>query len=259
MVNNDEKSVRFIQSVKRAMTIMEYIAKKGNLAGITEISHGLDLSKSTVHGLVSTLEQMDYLQQDSQTGEYSLGMKLFELGQIVYSGMDLRVSARPFLQQLVDKHQETVHLAVLSKCDVVYIDKVDSNQSVGIRSQIGGRNPAYCTGVGKALLAGMSAEKLDKIIEDIDFHKFTEKTITDPELLKKHLAQVRKNGYAMDVEEIEIGLVCVAAPIRNHQGKVIAAISLSGPVSRMQEERLPVIQADILMAGKNISKQLGYK
>ena len=259
MVNKDKKSIRFIQSLKRAAEIMEYIAKNENLAGITAISNGLDLSKSTVHGLVSTLAQMDYLQQDRRTGEYSLGIKLFELGQIVYYNTDLLTVAHPFLQKLVSKHQETVHLAVLSKVDVVYIDKVASNQSVGIISRIGKRNPAYCTGVGKVLLAGIPVERLDEMIKIISFRKFTEKTIVEPELLKEELVQVRKNGYAVDMEEIEIGLVCVAVPIRNYEGRVVAAISLSGPLSRMEKERLPKIKADIIMTGNNISKQLGYK
>ena len=258
MEDTEKKNVRFIQSVKRAMTIIDYIAKNSNSAGITQISRELSLSKSTVHGLVSTLEQMDYLQQNSQNGEYSLGIKLFELGQVIYSNMDLRVIARPFLQQLVDKHRETTHLAILSKGDVIYIDKVDSKQSIGIISHIGGRNPSYCTGVGKVLLAGLSAEALDKLIQSINFHKFTEKTITDPELLKKHLAQVREDGYALDMEEIEEGLICVAAPIKNYREQVIAAISISGPKSRMGRERVLEIKTDITATGQDISRQLGH-
>ena len=256
--SKNENSIRFIQSVKRAMSIMEVIAKNKNLAGITTISRYMGLSKSTIYGLVSTLEQMGYLQQNGQNGEYSLGIKLFELGQIVYSSMDLRTIAKPFLRQLVDQHQETVHLAVLSKGDVIYIDKVSGNQSIGIISQIGGRNPAYCTGVGKVLLADMPVEQLDKMFKTIEFHKLTKKTIIDPELLKDHLVQVKGNGYAMDVEEIEIGLVCVAAPIKNHSGKVVAAISLSGPVSRMEKEKLFNIQKDVVATSQKISRQLGY-
>ncbi|WP_216093619.1 IclR family transcriptional regulator [Sporolituus thermophilus] len=255
----EEKKMRAIQSVVRAFNILNYLAAHRTGESLSNISRGIGLSKSTTHSLISTLEQLGYVQQDQSTGKYYLGMKLFELGQVVHANMDLRKIAMPYLSELAKKYEETVHLAVLSKGEVVYIDKVDSPRSIRIASQIGGRNPAYCTGVGKVLLASLSDAELAKTLKNVDFRRFTENTITDALSLKKHLEEVRQRGYAFDREEFEIGLFCIAAPIKNHKGNVIAAISLSGPTARMTNGNLEQMIEDLTGTAKLISKQLGFK
>jgi|SRR5208283_726452 len=247
-----------IQSVARAVYILEYISKH-HMLGLSEISRGVGLNKSTTHGLVATLEIMGCIRQDQTTGKYALGLKLFELGQAVLSHMDIRAIAMPHLVHLARKYEETVHLAVLSHDEVVYIDKVDSPRSIRHISQVGGRNPAYCTGVGKVLLAGLSDQKLQKLLKKIKFRQYTPNTISDMNLLKKHLRKVRKDGYALDQEEIEVGLSCVAAPIKNYRDNVIAAISLAGPTSRIANDSLHQLIADITEIARLISIQLGYK
>lgn len=253
-----ETKRKSIQSVARALTIMQYIASNGNSVSLSAISKGMDLSKSTVHGLISTLEQMGYISQNQSTGAYSLGMKLFDLGNVVYASMDLRAIAEPVLYELGKRHDETVHLAVLSDDEVVYIDKVGSSHSIGAISHVGGRNPAHCTGVGKVMLAGLSDKELERLIAHKGLRQFTKKTIIDPEQLKSHLKSIRQQGYALDEEEIEEGLCCVAAPVKNHKGETIAAVSVSGPMGRMTAERSDLIRS-IIKAAEQISGRLGYK
>lgn len=259
MINHDKNpQTKAIQSVVRAANILEFLAGNGNLAGLTTISKGIGLSKSTTYGLIATLEQLGYVQQNQKTGEYTLGIKLFELGQIVHSSMDVRAIARPYLEELVQEYEETAHLAILSQGEVIYIDKVDGNRSIRIMSQIGGRNPAHCTGVGKVLLAGLADHELEKVLQKNNFKQYTPNTVTEPEVLREHLCLVREQGYALDLGEIETGLTCAAAPVKNHSGKVIAAISLSGPEARISAEVILEIAKKVVEAGKKISRQFGW-
>ena len=255
---NESKQGRLIQSMARAAKILEHLAYNGNNESLSNISRALELNKSTVFTLISTWEQLGYVQQNQDTGKYSLGLKLFELGQVVYSSMDLRANAMPFLRELAAQYGETVHLSVLSDGEVVYIDKVASPRSIRIGSHIGGRNPAHCTGVGKILLSGLSEKQLDKIISEKGLRRFTESTITDPDELKRHIRQVEIQGYALDKEEIEPGLFCVAAPIKNHQGTIIAAISLSGLADRMKQGNIEDIAAGLKETAKKISRRFAY-
>lgn len=259
-MNADKQSGRKqIQSLARAIQIIEFIANNHNSASLTQISQNLGLSKSTTHGLIATLEDYNYVYQDQSTGLYQLGLKIFELGQVVYSSLDLRSVAYPILVELSQKYEETVHLALLSGGEVVYIEKVDSSRSVRIISQIGGRNPTYCTGVGKVLLAGLPVDEVEKLMQATDMKKFTPNTIDNIDKLKKCLTEISQKGYAIDLEEIELGLRCVAAPIKNHQGTTIAGISLSGPTNRITDEILEQLSRDVVDAAYRISAKLGYK
>lgn len=219
----------------------------------------MSLNKSTVHGLLVTMEQMGYVQQSTDSGKYSLGLKLFQLGMAVYNSMDLRTIALPHLHTLAEKYKETAHLAVLSEGEVVYIEKVDSPRSIRIVSRIGGRNPAHCTGVGKVLLAALPEAVLDRFLAKSNLRRYTDNTITTPLELKKHLQQIRDKGVAFDLEEFERGLRCVAAPIRDHRGTVIAAISVSGPADRLATDRLDKIADDVVETANTISRALGLE
>lgn len=247
-----------IQSVARAINIIKFIAQNRNSMSLAQVSRGLGLSKSTIHGLMSTLENYHYLYRDQRTGMYQLGLKLFEMGQLVYDCMDLRVLAYPILLELSKKHEETVHLAVVGENEVVYIEKVDGRRSVRIISQIGGRNPLYCTGVGKVLLSELEDHEVENLVERTGMKKITLYTLDTFEKLRENLAKVRERGYAFDLEEIEIGLRCIAAPVRNQRGTIVAAISLAGPSGRMSQERLIQVSEDVVQAGNAISGRLGY-
>jgi len=258
-MQNSTNVSKQIQSIARAVAILDHLAGNGNEDSLSNISRTIGLSKSTTYSIIATLEQLGLVQQDQVSARYSLGMKLFELGQVVHSSMVLRKIAVPLLQDLVAKYGETAHLGVLSQGEVVYIDKVNSPHSIGISSQIGGRNPAHCTGVGKMLISALTAVEVEKIIAEKSLKKFTEKTITNPAVLQQHLHKIREQGYAVDDEEIESGLRCVAAPVRNHRREVVAAISLSGPAQRMDTEKLDQIVSGVVATANIISAQLGYR
>ncbi len=246
-----------IQAVNRAIKILDFISSN-HMARLADISRGVGLNKSTTHGLITTLEAMGCIRQDPSTGRYALGLKLFELGQAVLANMDIRTVAMPFLLELSRKYEETVHLAILSGNEVIYIDKVDSPRSIRIVSKVGGRNPAYCTGVGKVLLAGLTNEELNRLLATIEFRPITPNTITNSFALMEEITKIRQDGYATDNGEIDEGLSCVAAPIRNHLGVVTAAISLSGPMARVFTGNTSRLVADVIYCARQISGQFGF-
>ncbi len=253
------KEIKLIQSLSRAAEIMQYVSQNGNNSGLIEISKAIGLSKSTVHGLISTLVFLGYMQQDLDSGKYKLGLKLFELGQIVHHSLDIRSVSLPYLKKLVQDCEETAHLSILSGTEVIYIEKVDSHRSVRIMSRVGGCNPAYCTGVGKVLLANLSASELAKYLKTVPLVRFTPKTITDIEIFREHLNGVRDQGYGFDIEEFEQGLSCAAAPIKNHQETVVASISISGPSVRLSLGKLEELVQAVISAANAISRDLGCK
>jgi DNA-binding IclR family transcriptional regulator len=248
---------KLIQSIDRALQILESFSNEEKELGVTEIANRLDLHKSTVHGILTTLEYRGYIKKNVKTGKYQLGLKLLELGNLVHDSMDLISLAKPYLQELVNKHQETVHLVVYDRGEVIYIDKIEGKGAIKIMSRIGKRNPVHCTGVGKCLLAFREDHEIEMILKQ-DLKKYTVNTITDSEKLKEQILEIRKNGYAFDMEEIELGLRCIAAPIRDHRRKVVAAISLSGPSMRMDQERMQNLVTDVKKAADMISRNLGY-
>ena len=248
-----------IQSVDRALRILECFSRKESELGVTEIANRLDLHKSTTFGILNTLENRGYLCQNPENGKYKLGLKLFELGKLVEYGMDLRTSSLPYLKKLVDKYGETAHLAMRDGDQVIYIDKVEGESGIKMSSQVGKRAHVYCTGVGKAVLAFMPEKDVEEIIKNIKFHQFTYNTITDSNKLKEELKEIKKRKYCIDNEEIEVGLKCVAAPIMNYKNVSVGSISISGPTSRMNDERVDLISKDIKYVAVKISETLGYK
>ncbi|ABB14375.1 MULTISPECIES: IclR family transcriptional regulator [Carboxydothermus] len=253
--NNDT----LIQSVDRALRILDTFSLKEKELGVTEIANRLGLHKSTVFGLLRTLEHWGYVEQNQVTGKYRLGLKLLELGNRVKEGLDLRAVALPFLQDLVERYGETVHLAVHDRGEIVYIEKVEGPNAIRMYSQIGRRAPMHCTGVGKAILAFRPEKEIEEIIRTKGLKYFTPNTITDPKKLHEELSLIRENGYSLDREEIEIGLRCVAAPIRDSQNTVVAAISVAGPSIRMTEEKIQELIVSVKEAALEISKRLGYQ
>ena len=247
-----------IQSVARAMDILEHFNRKKDM-GISEISECMGLSKSTVYGLVNTLVAYGYLNQNCETKKYKLGMKLFEMGCTVEKRMDLRNEARPFCEKISKKYGQTVHLAAHYEGEVVYIDKFDMPDFLITYSQVGKRAPMSCTGVGKAMLAYLPWEYSQKYVVSKGFVIKTPKSIKDETELIQTLEMVRHKGYAMDDEEIEIGLRCVAAPIFNYKNEPVAAISLSGMANRMTDELVEAMARDVIECAADISNQLGYR
>lgn len=248
-----------VQAIDRAVQILQCFSEKRPELKLVEISDELGLNKSTVHGIISTLKYHGLIEQDEETQKYRLGVYLMQLGDLVSRSIDVVGIARPFITDICNQVEETVHLATLDNMEVVYIDKIESTQSMRIFSARGARNPAYCTGVGKAMLAYMDDYSLNKLLESNELIGLTPKTITSREALLDDLAKIKKNGYAFDDEENAIGLTCLAAPIFDHTGHVKYGISVSGPTARMTEGKIEEAITIVKTAAKEISYKLGYK
>ncbi|MGE5677775.1 MAG: IclR family transcriptional regulator [Pseudomonadota bacterium] len=246
-----------IQAIDRAVMILKCFSEKRRELKLSDIADELGLNKSTVHGIISTLKYHGLIDQNEENQKYRLGLYILELGDIVSSSMDIREIASPVIRDLCSKADETVHLGALDNMDVVYIDKQESNQSMRIFTTIGTRNPAYCTGIGKAMLAYVDKEILIEQLPD-RLEKFTDNTITDKSELLKELEAIRENGYAMDKEERIEGLTCVAASVFDQKGNAKYAISVSGPTIRMSKEKIEETIKLVKEATKEISYRLGY-
>lgn len=247
-----------IQSVTRALYLLELLAKETSTISLSELSQKANLKMATAHRLLTTLMNRGFVEQDSMTLRYRLGIKVFEIGNAALLINDLRSIARPFLKQLAERVNETINLAVLDGTEVVYIDQLESTNMVIVKmfARVGSRGPAYCTGTGKVLLAGLAVEELRKRFQGIEFVKFTESTITDMERLIEALLKIKKDGYALDFSERDPGVICIAAPVFNFEGRVQAAISVSTPAQRITEER---IEKEILPSLLDISGQISQK
>ncbi len=247
-----------ISSVARALDILDCLASRPGEMGVTEISRQLRVHKSTVSRMLATLETRGYVSQNGGSGKYCLGMRIVELASHKLEQLDLRAQARPFLEELARATGETAHLAVLDQGKVVYIDKVDTPQTLMMRSRIGYRVFAHCTALGKAILAMLPEAAVDQLIRERGLPRFTPNTIVDALALKEHLRNVRAQGFAVDDEEHEEGIRCAAAPVMNHVGNVVGALSVSGPTLRITRQHLETIGGLVKEAAVRLSSSLGY-
>lgn len=248
-----------VQSVDRALSILEVLSNYEDGLGITEISEKVGLHKSTVHRLLATLIYKGYVEQNHINNKYKLTLKLFEIGNKRVENMDLVEVARPYLKELVEKTNEVAHLVVSEGTEIIYVAKEESQNTIRTHSRIGHRRPLYCTAVGKSILSHMSDKEINDIWNKSHIEKLTEHTITDFEKLKECLCEVREKGYAVDEQENEVGVRCVAASIFNHKGEVCGAISISGSIISFTDEKLDEFSKLIIEYAKKISKKLGYK
>ena len=246
-----------LSSVANAIRLTKTFSEQDAEMGISALASRLGLAKSTVHRLATTLVEYDILEQNRESGKYRLGLALFELGTLVRRKMDAASGSQEQIHALADATGETVQLAILDHLSVLYIRIRESRQAVRMSSGLGSRAPAHCTGVGKALLAFQPPEVVQQVIDN-GLKRYTEHTITDAGALKEELAAIRSRGYAIDDEEIEVGLRCVAAPIRDHSGHVTAAISVAAPVQRMSKKNVQATIPSVVAAAEAISRRLGY-
>ncbi|SDK05031.1 IclR family transcriptional regulator [Natronincola ferrireducens] len=254
-----KESSQTVQSVERALAILEVLSDYGEGVGITELSTNINLHKSTVHRLLLTLIQKGYVEQNPETSKYKLTLKLFELGNKPLEKLDILTVAKPYLHQLKEVTHEVVHLVIREGTEIVYIDKVESENKIRMHSRIGTRSPMYCTSVGKAIMAYLPEEEVERLWENSEIKRLTPHTITDLNVMKKTLKEIRQKGYALDEEENELGIRCIGAPIFNHRGELAGAISVSGPTIRVTKEVVEGYKNHILEYSKNISKELGYR
>jgi IclR family transcriptional regulator, acetate operon repressor len=245
-----------LRSVSRAISALELIADAGEL-GVTELGRRLGVHKATASRLAATLAERGLLERDQVTDRYRIGFGTVRLAGSVMSGLDLVRTARPLMEQLAERTRETVNLGVLSGDGIVYIDQIAGRHAIVSTNWVGRRTPLHATSNGKIWLAFMEAADRDRLLAG-PLEPFTDRTLTDPDALRRHLETVRRQGYAQTVEELEEGLNAVAAPVRHADGHVAATLGVSGPAFRMRGVDLPRIARATVDAATAVSRQLGY-
>lgn len=245
------------QVLDRVVRILECFGPERTDLRLVEIAEVTGLHKSTLYRLLEAMRAHRLLGFDAESGRYHPGLKLFEIGSLAAGRFHLERHAHPTLEHLATVSGETAHLCVLDGSEVIYIAKVECTRTLRIPSAVGQRNPAYCTGVGKAILAFLSPQQIESHISSTPLKAFTRKTITSASELKANLRQIAARGYAIDDQEREEGVRCVAAPVRDHTGAVVAAISIAGPATRVTKERIAELARLVLAAADEISAALG--
>jgi DNA-binding IclR family transcriptional regulator len=252
-----------VQTIERVTALLDLLGSFSHGISLHEISLTLGLPKGTCHRLLNSLAYFDFVRQDPKTRYYSLGFKHLELASRLLRQIDFRETATPFLKELSNKTKETVHLVILDRDEILYIEKFepyDGQNGLQMASKIGHRSPAHSCAVGKMLLSEFPRERVEAIIQSKGLPKRTENTITNKKLLFEHLRQIREKGYSIDDEENEVGIRCVAAPIRNAMGEAIAAISISGPAIRITKQAIEeTLKVLVMETAREISEKLGYK
>ena len=252
-----------VQTIERVSSIFDELCQTPQGMSVKNLSERIKLPKGTTHRLLTSLAYFGFVGQDVESKQYHLGFKLVELGNALLNQLDLRTEARPHLINLAQAANETVHLVILDQEKVLYLDKVESEENLsGLRmaSKVGMRISAHSCAVGKVLLAALSEKELKEFTEVKGLSKRTKKTITDADQLIAHLKLVRTQGYAIDDEENEPGIRCVAAPIRNGMNHVVAAISISGPTIRITRKMIQeTLKKQVMDTALEISRKLGFR
>ena len=247
-----------LSSVTSALLVMKAFSAEEAEIGISSLAKRLGLAKSTVHRLAVTLAAEGFLEQNPESGRYRLGLSLFTLGALARRRMDVSNVSRPLLGVLRDKFQEASTLAILSGTSIMFLHNLESGQAIGIRAHIGDLKPAHCTAEGRVLLAFSPPSVLAEVINE-GLSPRTAKTLTDAAAWKRTLEEVRVTGFAIDDEESEDGMRCLAAPVRDISGKVIAAVGLAGPTQRLTKKDLRAMAPEVVATGEAVSVRLGWR
>jgi IclR family transcriptional regulator, KDG regulon repressor len=247
-----------LSSVATAIRLLKAFSEDEVEIGISAMARRLGVAKSTVHRLAVTLVSEGLLEQDRENGKYHLGIALFRLGALVRRRMNVSNEARPYLFDLREKTNETVHLALLDGHEIMYVYNLESPHAIRMRSDIGVRKPAHCTAEGQAILAFQPPEVIDAVVA-AGLTPRTANTITSAEKFLKALALVRQRGCAIEDEESETGMVGIAAPIRNDSGEVVAAVGIAGPIMRLAKKTVAGFVPHVIATADQISVRLGYR
>lgn len=247
-----------IQSLARGLEILEYLSERKS-AGCTEVAAHLDVNKSTAFRLLETLMLSNFVEQDADTNKYKLGTAILHMRESLIRNTDLVSLAKPYLSKLVESTQESAHLCLLSNDKAVIVDQVLSKEVIKVSASIGRAEPIHASSVGKCILAFQNASTKERMLSCENMEAYTKNTFLSQEDLESELEKIRSRGYAIDDEEVNIGVRCVAAPIRNYKGETFGCIGVSGPATRIHmssiEKYANVVQATAMM----ISNRLGYK
>jgi DNA-binding IclR family transcriptional regulator len=246
-----------VQSVDRALAVLEILARDGH-AGVSDIAEEMGIHKSTVSRLLGSLVSREMVHQNSDRGKYQLGFGILRLASSIPGRLSLVREARPILEGLADEFKETVNLAVLRSNYAVNVDQAMGPSTLATYDWVGSLTPLHATSSGKVLLAALSADERDRILKETGLPARTPRTITNREELENELITIARNGYGITLEEFEIGINSMAAPVYNHLGTVIGAISISGPAFRFDPGKEQGLIERIKDAGLQISAKMGY-
>jgi DNA-binding IclR family transcriptional regulator len=246
-----------VQALDRAFAVLDLLGESDTPQGLAQVATSLQLHKSTAHRFLMVLEKHRMVERTAG-GKFRLGLKLFDLGNRAIEQYDLRERAQPHLRRLVAETEETAHLCILEGTHVIYIDKIEPARSVRMITRIGASNPVHCTSVGKAILAFLPEERITDILGRLRFERYTSNTISTVEALRAEIEKTRRRGYAVDDEEFEEGLRCIAVPVLDAQRLPVAAVSVSGPSFRVTAQKLPAIANHLLQCVRGISVDMGF-
>jgi DNA-binding IclR family transcriptional regulator len=246
-----------LESADRVLRVLEVFHPNERDLSLSEIADRLTLPRSSVHRLLAALLTHGFVERDPTTRRYRLGIRLFEIGSTAIHERGLHSAAHPVLETLATATGETCHLAVLSGAEAVYVYKIDGSSNFSMTSRVGGRAPCHATSIGKVLMAWAGPELL-RVVVSAGLPPHTRHTLARAADLEAELERVRAQGYALDMEEYEEGLRCAAAPVRDHAGRVVAAIGIAGPSHRLTDETLPQLIPSVTRAANTISRNLGY-
>jgi IclR family KDG regulon transcriptional repressor len=247
-----------INSILRASNVLKCFQGSKTHFKISELARELGLDRSTTYRLLLSLQKCGFVEKDRKTGEYSLGVATFEIGNMYLRRMDFIQISKPIMTELAAKVQETVHLAVLSDMEIVYVEKVDSPRALGVMSKIGQRAPVHCTALGKALLAHQPRDEISRILNAIRLKPYTASTITSKKKLLEELSKIKEQGYSLDRREYEEDVECIGSPIRDYLGNTIAAMSISGPQRKIGTPQEAHFEGQVMAATARISAKLGF-
>jgi DNA-binding IclR family transcriptional regulator len=244
-----------VQALDRAFAVLDLLGESETPLGLAQVAASLQLHKSTAHRFLMVLERHRMVER-TVNGKFRLGLRLFDFGNRAIEQYDLRDRAQLHLRKLVAETEETAHLALLDAARVIY--KIEPTRAVRMITRIGASNPVHCTSVGKAILAFLPPERVAEVLRRVRYERPTSRTIATPEALRTELEKTRRRGYAVDDEELEEGLRCIAVPLLDAQRLPVAAVSVSGPSFRVTAQKLPAIANHLLQCVRGISVDMGY-
>lgn len=257
IVRENPRASGQVQSLSRALWLMNALAECPQGLSLSEVAHRVQLPTSTVHRLLTTLQNERYVRFESDRSVWLIGVQAFQVGSTFVRSRDIVAMARPYMRRLMEESGETVNLAIADRTEVVYLAQVECHKMMRAIAGPGGRANMHCSGVGKALLAYASPSELGEILQTKSLPRETPKTISKPEALKSELVKIRKRGYAIDDEENAVGLRCVAGVIFDEHAEPLAGLSVSGPMARMTDARIPVLGNAVFQIAAEITGELG--
>ena len=250
--NNNENKFKYpIHSVENAFSLLETLADKGLELGIAEICKKIVLPKGTVHRLLGTLKNLGYIEQNLRNRKYYLTVKIFKLGTAVTDKVGL-VQIIPYMKELSQQFNETVNLAILDRDEITYLYSVGSDNTLRLDLKIGSNQPAYCTALGRVLLASLPEKEIDDYLQRVKLKSYTPNTITSKDKLKRELKLVKQKGYSFVNEEYMLGVFCVAVALKDNSGNVCASLSFSIPTARFDEKKFSILKDSLVSTSKNM-------